>query len=126
MSKNNVILRTSMLAEFREGKNASQTHKLICAEYGDDIISVKTVQQWFRKFRKGDFNLLDDERSGRPSEIDDSKIIKLIEENPRSSLKTIAETVNVSKSSVLTHLGKHGYVRDKDNDIWILRKTAEN
>nr|KAF6374252.1 hypothetical protein mPipKuh1_009476 [Pipistrellus kuhlii] len=56
------------------GKNASQAHKKLCAVYGDEALKEWQCQNWFAKFRSGDFSLKDEKRSGRPVEVDDALI----------------------------------------------------
>ena len=57
--------RHILLFYFRKGKNASQAHKKLCAVYGDEAIKERQCQNWFAKFRSGDFSLKDEKRSGR-------------------------------------------------------------
>ena len=48
-----------MLYYFKKGKNANETHKKICAVYGEGAVTDRTCQKWFAKSRAGDF-LLDE------------------------------------------------------------------
>lgn len=41
--------------------------KKICAIYKDDVIDESTVCKWFARFRSGNFDLEDQEYSGRPA-----------------------------------------------------------
>jgi hypothetical protein len=38
----------------------------ICAVYGEDSIAERTAQQWFARFKQGNFDMSDTPRSGRP------------------------------------------------------------
>ncbi|EZA54179.1 Histone-lysine N-methyltransferase SETMAR, partial [Ooceraea biroi] len=78
--------------------------------YGEDALKLRQCQNWFTKFRSGDFNVKDAPRSGRPIEIDDDKIKALIDSNRRLTTREIAENLNVSKSSVENHLKRLGYI----------------
>ncbi|OPJ89138.1 hypothetical protein AV530_002727 [Patagioenas fasciata monilis] len=40
--------------------------------FGPGAANECTVQWWFKKFRKGDKSLEDEEQSGRPSEVDNN------------------------------------------------------
>ncbi|EZA52455.1 Histone-lysine N-methyltransferase SETMAR [Ooceraea biroi] len=57
-------IRPILLYEFKRGTNASQTHRNLCEVFGQDVITVRSCQFWFEKFRNGDFNLEDEPRSG--------------------------------------------------------------
>ncbi|EZA61570.1 Histone-lysine N-methyltransferase SETMAR [Ooceraea biroi] len=89
-----------MLFYYRKGKNASQVTNSICSVYGEGALAERTVRKWFAKFRAGDFNLKDQERSGRPSTTDDDQIETLIENNPRYTTRELAEILKISKTTV--------------------------
>ncbi|EZA53651.1 Histone-lysine N-methyltransferase SETMAR, partial [Ooceraea biroi] len=70
--------------------------------YASDAVAERTVQKWFARFKRGDFNVEDQERSGRPSAVDDDQIAALIESNPRYTTRDIAtdatEILHISNS----------------------------
>ena len=70
---------------FRKGKNASQAHKKLCAVYGDEALKEGQCQNWFDKFRSGDFSLKNEKHSGRLVEVDDD-LIKAIIDSDRHSI----------------------------------------
>ena len=43
------------LYEFNLVNNATQATNNICKVYGEDILKIRTCQDWFMKFRSGDF-----------------------------------------------------------------------
>ena len=45
---------------FRNRKNAAQAHRKLCGVYGDDCISERQCQNWFARFRYGNFDVKDD------------------------------------------------------------------
>ena len=47
--------------------------------YGEEALKDRQCRNWFDKFRFGDFTLKDEQRSGRPNEIDDDQIKAIIE-----------------------------------------------
>ena len=49
--------------------------------YGEGAVTDQTCQNWFVKFRAGDFSLDDAPWSGRPVEVDRDQIETLIENN---------------------------------------------
>ena len=56
----------------------------ICTVYGSGITTIRTVRNWFKKFRAGNFDLKDEDRSGHPPATTD--LIKtMVAENPRDS-----------------------------------------
>ena len=79
-----------MLYYFKKGKNATKTHKKICAVYGKGPVTDQTCQKWFAKFRAGDFSLDNAPWSGRPVEVDSDQIETLTENNQRYTPREIA------------------------------------
>ena len=82
--------------------------------------TVRQCQNWFARFRSGDFDLKDAPRSGRPTEVDDDNIKAMIESNQRSTTRVIAEKLNISHTRVQRHLKQFGYVNKLD--IWVPHK----
>ena len=80
-------------------------------------------QNWFARFRSGDFDLKDAPRSGRPTEVDDDKIKAMIINNRHSKTREIAEKLNISHTCVERHLKQLGYVNKLD--IWVPLKLNE-
>lgn len=67
--------------------------------------SERTTRRWFGKFRVGDFSLEDREGCGRLSEVDDDKLKRMADANPRTSTTEIGEeqltqTYNVTSRKV--------------------------
>ena len=47
--------------------------------YDGEALKYRQCQNWFDKLRSGDFPLKDEQRSGRPNEVDDDQIKAIIE-----------------------------------------------
>ena len=63
MEPTNEHFRNILLYYFRKGKNAVQVAKKLRDVYGDEALKGRQCQNWFRKFRSGDFSLKDEPRS---------------------------------------------------------------
>ena len=61
--------RHVLLYYFRKGKNAEQARKKFYDVYGEESLTERQCQNWFSRFRSGDFDLKDASRSGRPTEV---------------------------------------------------------
>ncbi|XP_017778300.1 PREDICTED: histone-lysine N-methyltransferase SETMAR-like [Nicrophorus vespilloides] len=106
-----------MLYYYRKGKKATQAAKEICDCYGASAVTDRVVQKWYARFRSGEFELTDVERSGRPVTIDTAKIMTVVHENPHFTLREIADIVKVSHVTVQRHLHAEGYVNRAD--VWV-------
>ena len=109
-----------MLYYFKKSKNAAETHKKICAVYGEGAVTDQMCQKWFAKFCAGDFSLDDAPRLGRPVEVDSDRIKTIIDNNQRYTTREIADILKISKSSVENHLHHFGYVHRFD--VWVPHK----
>ena len=123
MERSNYHFRHILLFYFRKGKKAADVHKKICAVYGDDCLTERTCQNWFKKFRSGDFSLKDEQRSGRPTEVDDDQIKILIEDDRHITVRDIAKRLNVSHTTIENHLKCLGL--SKKLDIWVPHELKE-
>jgi hypothetical protein len=75
---------------------------------GKDILSIRTAQHWFNRFKNGNFELDDLPRSGRPLELDVDLLTQLIEEDPRLTRRCLAEQLECSHTAVEKHLNELG------------------
>ncbi|KAA1363623.1 helix-turn-helix domain-containing protein, partial [Escherichia coli] len=98
-----------MLHCFKKGNNAKDTADEICTVYGSGATTIRTVRNWFKKFRAGNFELKDEDRSGRPATTDTDIIKTVLAENPRYSVREIVDATNIPKTTVHKHLIKMGY-----------------
>ncbi|EFN81530.1 Histone-lysine N-methyltransferase SETMAR, partial [Harpegnathos saltator] len=104
MEEQDVHLRHILLYYFRKGKNASQAHKKLCAVYGNEALKERQCQNWFARFRSGDFSLKNAQRSGRPVEVDETHIKAIIDSDRHRTKRDIAEKLNISHTCVEKNL----------------------
>ena len=76
-----------------------------------------TVQQWFKKFCKGDESLEDEEYNGRPSGIDKDPLRTIINTDPLTTMKEVAEKLNINHSTAIWCLKKIGKVKKLDKCV---------
>lgn len=123
MADESLHMRHVLLYYFRKGKNARQACEKLRKVYGDHALQERQCQRWFTKFRAGNFDVNDAPRSGRPVEVDNDQIKALIEANPRSTTRDIAEALNVHHSTVHDHLRRLGFTSKLD--IWVPHELKE-
>lgn len=114
MSEISEEIRYVMLYYYKKGKNAAKTCRKICTVYGEDAVSERRTQEWFARFRSGNFDVKDARRSGRPIVENTDKIMELIEVDRHVSTRSIAQELNTTHTTVLNHLSKAGYKKKLD------------
>ncbi|GFX25277.1 histone-lysine N-methyltransferase SETMAR [Trichonephila clavipes] len=94
---------------YQKGKNAVQSRKKLTDVYGEGVLTVRQCQNWFAKFRSGNFDVEDAPRSGRPVEADKDAIKALVDANRRITIREIGVRLNLSNSTVYNHLKSLGF-----------------
>ncbi|XP_012240641.1 histone-lysine N-methyltransferase SETMAR-like [Bombus impatiens] len=95
----------------------------LCAVCGNEALKERRCQNWFAKFRSGDFSLKNAQRSGRPVEADETHIKAVIDSDRHSTTREIAEKLNVSHTCIKKKLKQLGYV--KKLDLWVSHSLKE-
>ena len=93
------------LLEFKMGCTAAARTCNINNAFGPGTANKRTVRWWFGKFCKGDESLEDEERDGRPSEVDSDQL-RGSSADPLKTTREAAEESSVDRSTVIWHL-KH-------------------
>ncbi|GFU34524.1 histone-lysine N-methyltransferase SETMAR [Trichonephila clavipes] len=108
--------RHILLFYYRKSKNAVQTRKKLTNVYGKGMLTVRQCQNWFAKFRSGNFAVEDAPRSERPVEADKDVIKTLVDANRRITTRKIGLRLNLSNSTVYDHL--KGLGLSSKLDVW--------
>ncbi|XP_054001999.1 histone-lysine N-methyltransferase SETMAR-like [Hylaeus anthracinus] len=124
MEDQKMHFRHVMFHCFKIDSTPKNTANEICEVYGDRSITVQTVWNWFKRFRAENFNLKDEDRSGRPSTTDTDLIKAYLDENPRSCVREIADAVNIPRTTIHKHLTKLGYVNLYE--VWVPHQLTES
>jgi len=62
------VIRACMLYEFKLGLNAAWARRKIFQAFGEGVVTTRTVQRWFTKFKDGDEIIENAPRAGRPTQ----------------------------------------------------------
>jgi len=116
-------LREVLIYLFNLKKSAYVSHQLLVNTYGDHALSKSTCEFWFRRFKSGDFDVSDKERSGTPKKFEDEELETLLDEDPCQTEEELAKTLNVDRSTVGKRLHKIGMVQKLGN--WVPHELKE-
>jgi hypothetical protein len=89
---------------FNDGLDMHQITEKLSAQFNEDAYSLRTVESWVGELRRGRSDFHNAPRSGGP--LDEhlaTRILELLRENPFESIRSRAETLQVSQSAVLQH-----------------------
>ncbi|GFV27271.1 histone-lysine N-methyltransferase SETMAR [Trichonephila clavipes] len=107
----------------KKGKNAVQGRKKFADVYGEGVLTVRQCQNWFAKFRSGNFDGEDAPRSGRLFEADKDAIKAFVDANRRITAREIELRLNLSNSTVYDHL--KGLGLSSKLDVWVSHVLTE-
>ena len=88
-------LRVLSLHEFRLDHQATEATSNIHSTMGKYVLSTRTAQHWFNRFKNSNFELDDLPRSRRVLEVDLNVLKQLTEEDPRLTTWCVAERLGV-------------------------------
>ncbi|CAK9817812.1 Histone-lysine N-methyltransferase SETMAR [Anthophora plagiata] len=116
-------LRHVMLRCFKKGNSAKDTADEICTVYGSGATTITTVRNWFKRFRAGNFELKNENRSGRSATTDTDLIKTMLAENPRNSVREIMDATKIPSRTVHNHLIRLRYVNRCE--VWVSHLLTE-
>lgn len=102
-------LRTIIYYEWLQKKSSCSAATNINKILGEHSVSRTTVHVWFTRFDSGEICFEDDERSGRPTELNDNELRSCLEANPEVTTRELEETFGCSHVTILNHLHNLGY-----------------
>lgn len=110
-------LREVLLFMFNSKKSAAESHRLLLGTYTEHSISIKMCEYWFRRFKSGDFDIEDKERSGQPKKFEDEELTALLDEDSCQTLRELATSLEVDESTVSKRLKAMGMIQKQGN--WV-------
>jgi len=90
-------LRELLIYFFNLKKSPAEAHRLLVEAYGDAALSEKRCREWFQKFKNGEFDVENKDRSGRPKVYEDAELEALLDEDSYQTQKELALTLEVTQ-----------------------------
>ena len=119
----NEQIRTFILYDCFTKAKAVDSFRQLCRTFGPSTVCYKMVRTWFKKFKSGNYDVDDQPRSGRPSELDDRALLELVERDTRQSSRAMAATMGCSHQTILSHLEALGKTRKLG--YWVPHRLTE-
>lgn len=104
-------LREALLFCFHLKKSAAESHRMLVEAYADNAPSISTCEKWYQRFKSGDFDTEDKERSGQPKKFEDVELEALLEEDSSQTQEELAISLNVTQAAISKRLKALGFVQ---------------
>jgi Transposase (partial DDE domain)/HTH domain in Mos1 transposase len=100
--------RAVLLHSFRLGRTSKEAHADLVLTDGEDAPSLATCHRWYTRFKKGDYNLDDQPRSGRPISRKPTRVLTALKKDPKKSVRMLAAETSTPKTTVCRTLHRAG------------------
>jgi histone-lysine N-methyltransferase SETMAR len=108
---NRIHFRHILLFLFSSGLKIKDAVDKMQQVYPQEAPSYDTARLWFNQFKTGDYSLEDEERSGRPSELDLAVLNGVVESDPYLTTRELSATIGVSQMTIVRGLKALGKVK---------------
>ena len=112
-----------MIHYFIIKKTAADTYRILQDAYGERGPSQTTCNEWFRRFKNGDFDPKDKERTGQPKKFEDNELQVLLDEDSSQTQSQLAEQLGVTQQIVSVRLKAMGKILKEGK--WLPHKLDE-
>jgi len=79
------------------------------------MLPERSGREWFQKFKNGEFDVEDKERSGRTKVYEDAELEALLDEDSCQTQKELALTLEVTQQTILYRLKSLGMIQKQEN-----------
>ena len=104
-------LREVLLSHFFAEKTAAESHRLLVELYGELALARTQCFKWFQRFKSGDFDISDKERSGQPKKFEDEELEELLDQDSCQTQSELAESLGVTQAAVSKRLNSLGFIQ---------------
>lgn len=117
------ILRGSLITFFHLKKTAAESYRLLVEAYGEHAPTQKTCENWFQRFRSGDFYVKDKERSGQPKKFENEDLKALLDEDSCRTQSELSELLGVDQTTISKRLKSMGMIQKMSH--WLPHELKE-
>ena len=106
-------------------KSAAEAHRLLVEAYSA-ALSERSCREWFQKFKNGEFDVEDKERSGRPKVYEDVELEALLDEDSCQTQKELALTLGATQQTISYHLKSLRMIQKQGNSVLLYELKPRN
>ena len=116
-------LREVLLHYFISKKTAAESNRILVKVYGEDALSETTCRDWFRRFKSGDFDLINKDRGKPPKKFENAELQALLDEDSTQTLKQLAKALWVDQGTISRRLHAIGKIQKEEK--WVSYELKE-
>lgn len=103
MDIENTFIKPVLKSYFEKGLEEYETYKEISDKYGKRVITMRTINKWFKKFRINKIRSANLANVSR-QKFTDEYLIDLVNDNPDLNMSELAKLANTAPSTISTRL----------------------
>lgn len=92
--------RHILIFAFNRGAKATEAARDICEVYGEEAMSRRTAQNWFKQLKDFNFDLEDIHHTRYTIQFDEERLNESIHEDPRQTTREVAGIMEYSHSTL--------------------------
>ena len=110
-------LRSLLIYFFNLKKSAAEAHRLLVEAYGEAALSEKSCREWYQKFKNGEFDTEDKERSGKLKVYEDAELETLLDQDSCQTEGELTFKFGVTQQAISHRLKLLGMIQKQGN--WV-------
>ena len=110
-------LRETLPFLFHLIKNATESNEIFSVAYGNNAFSLRTCQEWFTRFKSGNFDLNDKEHGKPPKIFEDVELQALLDDNDAQTQEQLSVLLGVTRQAVSLRLQAMGKIQKEGKEM---------
>lgn len=106
----NIDLRIVLRFLFLSKKSAAESYRLLVEGYGGQYLSQNQCQEWFKRFKGGNFSIEKEERGRPPKKFENTDLQELLDEDSTRTQSELAELLQVHQTTISERLHAMGKI----------------
>ena len=116
-------MRVCLWYDYKRDKTAAESHRDLLKVFGDEALSEKQCERWFRRFKDEDEKLEDEPRKGRPQLLQDDILEAALKEDPSQTLRELGNRLGFSHTAIEKRL--HALGKSNRSGKWIPHELSD-
>ena len=96
-------------------KCAAEANRFLVETYGAAALTERSCRVWFQKFKNGEFDIEDKERSGRPNVYKDLELEALLDQGSCQTQEELTHTLGVTQQAISHRLKSLGMIQKQES-----------